>query len=121
LACVSFILLTMAGILVSAFTPKEEIISAAVPALRVAAIAQPFMGFAVVIAMALRGAGDTKTVLWAMVLGGLFVRVSVTWFLAIKCQMGLVGVWTGSTCDWIVRTVFLGLAYRKGAWKKISV
>lgn len=121
LCVVSFVLLTMAGTLVSAFTPEQQIIAAAVPAMRVAAIAQPFMGFAMVIAMALRGAGDTRTVLWAMVLGGLFVRVSLTWFLAIKCQLGLVGVWAGSTSDWIIRTIWLGLAYRKGAWKKITV
>jgi multidrug resistance protein, MATE family len=121
LCAVSFVLLTMGGLLVSAFTPEEQIIAAAVPAMRVAAIAQPFMGFAMVIAMALRGAGDTRTVFWAMVLGGLFVRVTLTWLLAIHFQMGLVGVWMGSTSDWIVRTVWLGLAYRKGAWKTITV
>lgn len=121
LGIVSLVLLTMAGTLVSAFTLDEQIIKTAVPAMRVAAIAQPFMGFAVVIAMALRGAGDTRTVLWAMVLGSLFVRVTLTWLFAIHLQLGLVGVWMGSTSDWIVRTIWLGLAYRKGAWKKISV
>jgi multidrug resistance protein, MATE family len=121
LCVVSFVLLTMAGYLVGAFTPDANIISVAVPAMRVAAVAQPFMGFAMVIAMALRGAGDTRTVLWAMLLGGLVVRGSVTWLLAIEYQMGLVGVWIGSTSDWLVRTVWLGLAYRRGDWKKISV
>lgn len=121
LCVVGMVLLTMAGLLVSAFTPDVHIISAAVPAMRVAAIAQPFMGFAMVIAMALRGAGDTRTVLWATLFGGVFVRASVTWLLAIHCEMGLVGVWMGSTADWIVRTGWLGWAYRKGKWKTISV
>jgi len=121
LCVVSIVLLTMAGLLVSAFTPDVQIISAAVPAMRVAAIAQPFMGFAVVIAMALRGAGDTRTVLWATLFGGLFVRAGLTWLFAIQWQMGLMGVWMGSTADWIVRTVWLGWAYRKGDWKKINV
>lgn len=121
LCVVSIVLLSMAGLLVSAFTTDVHIISAAVPAMRVAAIAQPFMGFAMVIAMALRGAGDTRTVLWATLVGGFFVRAGVTWLLAIEWQMGLVGVWMGSTADWIVRTVWLGWAYRKGDWKKINV
>ena len=121
LCVVSFVLLTMAGYLVGAFTPDTKIISVAIPAMRVAAVAQPFMGFAMVIAMALRGAGDTRTVLWAMLLGGLFVRGTVTWLLAIECQMGLVGVWIGSTCDWLVRAIWLGWAYRQGGWKKITV
>ena len=118
---VSIVLLTMAGLLVSAFTSDAQLISAAVPAMRVAAIAQPFMGFSVVIAMALRGAGDTRTVLWATLFCGLFVRAGVTWLFAIQWQMGLVGVWMGSTADWIVRTVWLGWAYRQGEWKKINV
>ncbi|MBK9261040.1 MAG: MATE family efflux transporter [Polyangiaceae bacterium] len=121
LCVVSFVLLTMAGVLVSAFTPDARIVSTAVPAMRVAAIAQPFMGFAMVIAMALRGAGDTRTVLWAMLLGSLVVRAGVTWFFAIELKMGLVGVWMGSTADWIVRAGWLGWAYRKGEWKRIRV
>lgn len=121
LCVVSFVLLTMAGVLVSAFTPDPHIISAAVPAMRVAAVAQPFMGFAMVIAMSLRGAGDTRTVLWAMLVGSLFIRGGVTWLFAIEWQMGLVGVWMGSTADWVVRAVWLGWAYRKGEWKKITV
>lgn len=121
LCVVSFVLLTMAGVLVSAFTPDVQIIAAAVPAMRVAAIAQPFMGFAMVIAMALRGAGDTRTVLGAMILGVLVIRTGLTWLFAIQWNLGLVGVWMGSTTDWIVRSIWLGLAYRKGAWKKITV
>lgn len=121
LGVVSFVLLTMAGMLVSAFTPEEQIISVAVPAMRVAAIAQPFMGFAMVIAMALRGAGDTRTVFGVMVISGMFVRIGVTWLCAIQWHMGLVGVWVGSTTDWLVRAAWLGWAYRKGEWKKIAV
>lgn len=121
LTVVSFVLLTMAGALVSAFTPDAEINAVAVPAMRVAAIAQPFMGFAVVIAMALRGAGDTRTVLGAMILGVLVIRIGLTWLFAIHWKLGLVGVWMGSTADWIVRAIWLGLAYRKGNWTKINV
>jgi len=118
---VSLAFATVARPLVAGFSPDPEIIAVAVPAMRVAAFAQPFMGFAMVLAMALRGAGDTKTVFSIMVLGGLFVRAGVTWFCAIHLGMGLVGVWVGSTADWVCRALLLGYTFAKGSWQRVRV
>jgi MATE family multidrug resistance protein len=78
--------------------------SAAVPVL---AIAQPFMAIATVLAQSLRGAGRTRAVLIVSATGAFVVRLACTWFFAITCGLGLTGVWMGSTCDWIVRSVLL--------------
>ncbi|MDI1482665.1 MATE family efflux transporter [Polyangium sp. y55x31] len=121
LSLVGLSFLTMAPLLVSAFTPDRPIVETAVPAMRVGGFAQPFMGFAMVTAMALRGAGDTRTVLGTMILCGLFLRASVTWLCAIKLDLGLAGVWMGSTADWICRAVLLGWAFARGRWKKVEV
>ena len=121
LSLVGLSFLTMAPALVSAFTPDRAIVETAVPAMRVGAFAQPFMGFAMVTAMALRGAGDTRTVLGTMILCGLFVRAGMTWLCAIKLDLGLAGVWMGSTADWVCRAVLLGFAFARGRWKKIEV
>ncbi len=121
LSLVGLVFATMAPLLISAFTPDRTILQTAVPALRVGAIAQPFMGFAMVTAMALRGAGDTRTVLGTMILCGLFVRAGMTWFCAIKLDMGLAGVWMGSTADWVCRALLFGWAYTRGRWKKVEV
>ncbi|MDC0749922.1 MATE family efflux transporter [Polyangium mundeleinium] len=121
LSLVGFSFLTMAPMLVSAFTPDRTIVETAVPAMRVGAFAQPFMGFAMVTAMALRGAGDTRTVLGTMILCGFLVRASVTWLCAIKLDLGLAGVWMGSTADWVCRAVLLGWAYARGRWQKVEV
>ncbi|MDI3288640.1 MATE family efflux transporter [Polyangium sp. 15x6] len=121
LTLVGLSFLTMAPLLVSAFTPDRTIVETAVPAMRVGGFAQPFMGFAMVTAMALRGAGDTRTVLGTMILCGLFLRAGVTWLCAIKLDLGLAGVWMGSTADWICRAVLLGWAFARGRWKKVEV
>jgi multidrug resistance protein, MATE family len=82
--------------------------SAAVPVL---AVAQPFMATATVLAQSLRGAGRTRAVLVVSATGAFVVRIACTWLFAITCGFGLTGVWMGSTCDWIVRSVLLvGLA-----------
>lgn len=121
LSLVGFSFLTMAPLLISAFTPDRTIVETAVPAMRVGAFAQPFMGFAMVTAMALRGAGDTRTVLGTMILCGLFVRAGLTWLCAIKLDLGLAGVWMGSTADWMCRAVLLGWAFARGRWKNVEV
>ncbi|WP_170319601.1 MATE family efflux transporter [Polyangium spumosum] len=120
LSLVGLSFLTMAPLLVSAFTPDRAIVETAVPAMRVGAIAQPFMGFAMVTAMALRGAGDTRTVLFAMILCSA-LRAGVTWLCALELELGLAGVWMGSTADWVCRAVLLGWAYTRGRWKRVEV
>lgn len=71
------------------------------------AVAQPFMAASMVLSQALRGAGQTRTVLGVSAVGALFVRLTATWVLAMTLGLGLAGVWMGSTLDWAVRTVLL--------------
>jgi Na+-driven multidrug efflux pump len=103
--------------LVQVFSDDPSIVSLGARTLLVAAIAQPFMAFATVIGMALRGAGDTKTVLAVMTVCSFAVRLCATWFFAVTLDMGLVGVWVGSGLDWVLRAVWLGWIWRRGAWR----
>jgi Na+-driven multidrug efflux pump len=74
-----------------------------------------------VVGMGLRGAGDTRTVLAVTTVCSLVVRLAATWFFAITLGWGLVGVWMGSTSDWIVRSALLAVAYARGRWRRIDV
>jgi putative MATE family efflux protein len=128
-AAMSMAVLTSCGLvfalaprpLVAAFSKDPAIISLAAKTLLVVACAQPFMAFATVIGMALRGAGDTRTVLGVTVTCALAVRLGATWFFAITLGLGLPGVWLGSTSDWVMRTVMLGVAYARGRWRGVRV
>lgn len=111
----------MPHLLISVFTTDPGVVAMGSRSLQVAAVAQPFMAFATVIAMSLRGAGDTRAVLYVTVVCGLFVRVAATWFFAIVLNLGLVGVWLGSTADWMGRSVLLGIRYLSGGWRRTVV
>lgn len=106
--------------LASVFTEDPSIVELGARTLLVAAAAQPFMAFATVIGMALRGAGDTRTVLAVMVLCSCAVRLVATWVFAISLDYGLVGVWIGSGLDWMCRAALLGWIWRRGSWRFIS-
>lgn len=107
--------------LMSLFGGHAKIVAMGVPCLYVAAVAQPFMACAVTLNDALKGAGATRTAFAVMVIGGLFVRLSVSYFAAFTLGLGLFGIWIGSTVDWAVRTVLLSIAFRRGRWAHVVV
>ena len=78
--------------LAAVFTDDPAIVDLGAKTLLVAAAAQPFMAFATVIGMSLRGAGDTRTVLAVMAACSFAVRLSATWLFAVTLDLGLVGV-----------------------------
>lgn len=108
-------------LLMAPFTRDPSIIELGAHSLYVAAVAQPFMAFATVIGMSLRGAGDTRTVLVVTILCSVVVRLGATWIFAMTLGYGLVGVWMGSTADWLLRTLLLGAAWMRGRWRTVEV
>ena len=121
LSGVAVILFIGARPLVGLFTDNPDIIDLGATCLRIAAIAQPLMAITDVYAGALRGAGDTKTPMIAALGGPVLVRLSACYLLAYTCGLGLIGIWIGSTLDWLVRAIYLFLVFRRGKWKRILV
>jgi putative MATE family efflux protein len=108
-------------LLMRGFTSDPAIITLGAQALYVAAIAQPFMAFATVLGTGLRGAGDTRTVLGVTIASAMVIRLLATYFFAITLGYGLLGIWMGSTADWICRSALLGAAYARGRWRGVRV
>jgi putative MATE family efflux protein len=108
-------------VLVGTFSSDAAIVALGARAMLVVAVAQPFMAFATVTGMSLRGAGDTRTVFGATVVCAVAVRLAATYLFAVTLRLGLVGVWMGSTADWVCRSAMLGLAYARGDWRRVRV
>ena len=117
----SLIFFLLPEFLLSIFSADKKIIAAAVPCLYIAAIAQPFMAASIVLEQALRGAGDTRTAFYISLAGWFIVRIIATYVLAIVWDLGLIGVWLGSTCDWIFRATILLFVFWRGQWQNVSI
>lgn len=107
LSALGLLVLAAKGPLLSAFTSDRHVLEVGIVTVPVLTVAQPFMAVSIVLAQALRGAGFTREVLAVMVTGALFVRLAATYVCTEVWHGGLVGVWVGSTADWVVRAALL--------------
>ncbi len=109
------------GLFVPAGTDGSALIAEASRALPWLALSQPFMAVAVVLAQALRGAGDTRSPVVAAVVGGFAVRVGLAWWLGTRLGLGVRAVWIASAVDWMVRTAWLASVFTAGRWTRIKL
>lgn len=107
--------------LLSILSPDPEIITTGIPCLYIAAVAQPFMAISIVLEQVFRGAGATKIALFVSLAGSLVVRLAATYTFVFVFNLGLIGVWLGSTCDWLIRAVVLLFVLKQGKWREIIV
>ena len=107
--------------LVGLFTGDPRIVALGAACLLVAAAAQPLMAVADALAAALRGAGDTRTPLVTALLSAGLLRNLATYLLAFPLGLGLLGVWIGSTLDWLVRALVFVVVFARGRWQEIEV
>jgi putative MATE family efflux protein len=109
------------GLLVQAFRDDAATRAMAVPAMRMAAVAQVPMGVAIVLAQCLRGAGATREAFAVATAGSFAVRIAATTLFVRVMGLGLAGVWAGSACDWVVRAALCVWRWRAGKWAKARV
>lgn len=121
MCCVGLFFFVFAEMLVGWFCTDPTSLALGVNCMRAAAIAQPLMAFCDCFAGSLRGAGDTKSPMIAAMFGPVLVRISVCYFLAFTLDLGLLGIWIGSSFDWGLRGLWLFFVVKRGHWKSIDV
>lgn len=90
-------------------------------ALRIVAVAQPFMAINQVLAGGLRGAGDTAWVMYITGASAWGVRVVLTYLFVVVLGLHLPGAWYAMVSDLIMRSILFQLRFRTGHWKRIAV
>jgi putative MATE family efflux protein len=103
------------------FTPKAEVIAILVGALFVVGIDQPFLNYIFIVSGALRGAGDTITVmimtslrLWVLFLP--LTYISVKFF-----GMGVKSIWVAEIISVIIFSIIMHIRFVRGKWTQIKL
>ena len=106
--------------LASIFNDDPAVVAEAARVLRIVAPAEPFFAAFIVMAGALRGAGDTKFPMF-LCLGCMWgVRIVLSPILVFGLGVGLAGVWTAMAADLVFRGAGCVLRWRSGRWTKYS-
>lgn len=103
------------------FTPDEAVIKLAGICLKIVAVSQPALAVQMVYSGALRGAGDTRGILWITLSGFVVVRLGLTYILAIMLDYGLIGAWIAMGIDLYFRASLMLLRFKKGQWKLLKL
>jgi len=120
-ALVALAFLTVPDLLLSIFTRDESLMTLGRPVLVLGALFQIVDAVGILIAGALRGAGDTR---WPFVVQASLawlLRLPVVYGLAVFLEGGLLGAWIGELLYLVVLAAALFHRFRSGAWRLVRV
>ncbi|MBI2903121.1 MAG: MATE family efflux transporter [Candidatus Methylomirabilis oxyfera] len=106
---------------VALFTSDQEVAGYGRTLMWIMALLQPPLALALALKGALRGAGETRVVLYAAILGGWVVRIPLAYLFGVQLGLGLVAVWLTMWLDWWVRAAVVLLRYRHLPWREIRL
>jgi putative MATE family efflux protein len=136
MAVMGVLFFTLAAAMYRLFCPAPEqapIVVMGVPVLRLVAFGMPALAACMIIAPALRGAGDTRFPMLFTWIGFFAVRIPLAYlltreelhlgtFLRVRgCDLGLLGAWLAMVADMQVRGLLLAWRFGSGRWRGIRV
>ena len=95
MACTGIVFASIPAVIARAFSPDPAVVRLGARLLLVAAAFQLFDGIQVVTTGALRGAGDTKTAMFANFIAYWLIGIPVGCFLCFYLGWGALGIWIG--------------------------
>lgn len=99
------------------FTPDREVVSVAGSTGYLFIVLSPLMVPAMVMAGALRAAGETRSILIASTIADYACFLPLAWLLAGPAGLGVPGVYAGFIGYWLVRLVVTYRLYARGRWR----
>jgi putative MATE family efflux protein len=103
------------------YTDDPEIIRLGAMCLRLVALSQVPMAAGFIFPGALRGAGDTRSVLAISAAGVWLVRLGLTFLCVRVLGLGLLGAWIAMVADWFFRGAVLARRFLAGKWQNLEI
>lgn len=107
--------------LLRAFTTDEAVIELGTMFLKIVALLQVPLALTMVLAGSLRGAGDTRFIMGATMIGMWGVRVPLALVAALWLRQSVSFIWAAMIADWTVRMALLLWRYQSERWRQIQV
>ncbi len=101
-------------------TDEIAVIDQALPAIKLAGIAQIFFGAGVVFAYGLQSVGKTYFVMSTEVITNLLIFVPASYYLGIYLEGGLRGAWSALILYTTLYLLFMFLKFYKGNWQNLK-
>lgn len=120
ISVLSVIVIAFARPLAGMLSPNTDVVRETVRYLTIQMLVEPFMAMLVILAGALNGAGDTRSVMLVIGLSMWLVRIPLAWLLGIHLNFGPAGIWWAMNIDILVRLVLIGYRYRGRRWLSLA-
>ncbi len=124
MSAIAVVLMTLGGQITSLFVGGENagaVVDIGRELMFIFAFALPGLAVSLSLSGSLRGAGDTRAVLYIMAGTTWIVRLVPAYLLAITFGLGVPGAWLAAIADINIRAAIMFLRFRRGKWKHIKV
>jgi putative MATE family efflux protein len=121
MACMGIVFFFFPYALLRAFTTDDAVIELGTTFLKIVALLQVPLALTMVLAGSLRGAGDTRFIMGATMVGMWGVRVPLALIAALWLRQSVLFIWAAMIADWTVRMGLLLWRYQSERWRQIQV
>ncbi len=118
---IALVFLVFPSVIIRIFTSDPQVVGLGALCLRIAAIEQPAIALELVLAGALRGAGDTRTPAMITTLCTWLLRIPLMYLSIYVFHWGLTAIWIITVIDWVVRASLVIIQFRRGKWQQIAL
>ena len=105
----------------SLVTRNREVLEETSRYLKINMLSEPFMALSSILGGGLQGAGDTIGTMWVISIAMWFIRLPLSYFLAVTLGYGALGVWVAMVASMTCQGILMALRFHRGRWKNLVV